>query len=187
MGASKTTKSTKFLVLENFRLYGIFVPSHLLLKGARVFQERPVSLLMRNSKLLPPMLEKLPTLLSKSCTNKTLSILENEINQYVMIKEHESLYEDHPELLTSLQQLIEFFKAMPPSAQKTQDIGCERQHLYQLYMISSLEMVVVPPNKDHSVLMELKDVLEFNQPKLTLSNVSTYFDELQNVARRARV
>ena len=170
--------------IEN--VLSVFVPSrlHLLLKG---FQEGPVSVLKRNSKLLPPMFEKLPTLLSKSCTNKTLSILENEISQYVMIKEHESLYKDHPELLTSLQQLIEFFKATPPSAQKTQDISCERQRLYQLYIISSLEMMVVPPNKDHSVLMQLKDVLVFNQPKLTLSNVSTYFDELQNVARRARV
>ena len=170
--------------IEN--ILSVFVPSrlHLLLKG---FQEGPVSVLKRNSKLLPPMFEKLPNLLSKSCTNKTLSILENEISQYVMIKEHESLYRGHPELLTSLQQLIEFFKATPPSAQKTQDVSCERQRLYQLYMISNLEMVVVPPNKDHSVLMQFKDMLVFNQPKLTLSNVSTCFDELQNVARRARV
>ena len=165
----------------------IFVPSHLLLTGVRGFCEGPVSLLKRNSKLLPPMFEKLPTLLSKSCTNKTLSILENEISQYVMIKEHESLYKDHPELLTSLQQLIAFFKATPPSAQKVQDTSCERQRLFQQYMISNLEAVVIPPNKDHSVLMQLKGILVFNQPKLTLSNASTYFDELQNVARRAKV
>ena len=105
----------------------------------------------------------------------------------MLLKEHESLYKDHPELLTSLQQLIAFFKATPPSAQKIQDISCERQRLFKLYMISNLETVVLPPNKDHSVLMQLKDMLVFNQPKLTLSNVSTHFDELQNVVHRARV
>ena len=166
------------------KVLSIFVPSHLCV---RRYNNGPVSLLKRNSKCLPPMFEKLPTLLSKSCTNKTLSILEHEIRQYAIVKEHESLYKDHPELLTSLQQLITFFEATSPSAQKIRDTSCERQRLFQLYMISNLETVVLPPNKDHSVLMQLKDMLVFNQPELTLSNVSTHFDELQNVAHRARV
>ena len=168
-----------------------FLPSQLLTKGAfrGIFglQESPDLLLKKNIKLLPSMFKKLPTLLSKSCTAKTLSILENELSQYVLIKEHESLYADRPELLASLQQLKVFFETTPPSAQKSLDTFCERQRLYQLYMISNLEMVVPPTSKDHIVLMQHKEMLTFNQPKLTLPNVAVYFDELQSVARRAKV
>ena len=69
------------------KVLSIFVPSHLLAPShlfARRFNDGPVSLLKRNSKCLPSMFEKLPTLLSKSCTNKTLSILEHEISQYAI-------------------------------------------------------------------------------------------------------
>ena len=142
--------------------------------------------LMEGSKQLPAMFKKLPTLLSKPCTTKTLSIVENEIDQYILIKEYESLYQGHPESLTSLQQLLEFFKATPPSAQKTLDVYCERQRIFLLWVISSLEVAVSSSNQDYNVLKQLKEKLVFNRPKLTLPNVSTYFDELQNMAHRVK-
>ena len=144
--------------------------------------------LKRNCEHLPTMFEELPALLSRSrsCTQKSLNVLENEIDQYVLIKEQERIYKDHPKLSTSLEQLLAFFKATPPSAQKTQDVYCERERIFLLWMITSLEGAVPSSNKDYDVLMQLKEVLVFNKPTLTVSDVNTHFDKLQNVAHRAK-
>ena len=55
-------------------------------------------------------------------------------------------------------------------------------------MALNLEAVVLLSNKDYSNLQQLKEILEFKQPKspkLKVSSVITHFDELQNVARNA--
>ena len=163
-----------------------FLPSHLLLKAAHGSHDVLVLLLQKNSKYLPTMFKKLPTLLSQPCTSKTLSILENEINQYVLMKGYESLCMEDPELLTLFQQLVIFFKTTPPSAQKNLDTHCERHRIILLWMTSYLDKVDLPSNKDHNILKQLKERLVNNQPKLTPPDVTAHFDELQNVAQRAR-
>ena len=179
LASEKQKDSLIVKVLSNF------LPSQLLLKDTLPSHEK-LLLLKKNSKhFLPKAFGKLPTVLSQSCTSKTLNILESEIDQYVLIKKYESVYRHHPELLTSMQELLAFFKETPPSAQKSLDVYCERQRIFLLSMILNLEVAVPPPNKDHSVLKQLKETLIFNQPKFTPPNVSTYFDELQKVARRA--
>ena len=161
-----------------------FLPSQLL-KGTH---ERLASILKRNCEYLPIMFEELPALFSRSrsCTQKSLNVLENEIDQYVLIKEQERIYKDHPELSTSLQQLLAFFKATPPSAQKIQDVYCEKERIFLLWMIASLEGAVPSSSIDYNVLKQLKEVLVFNKPVLTVSDVNTHFDKLQNVAHRAK-
>ena len=159
-----------------------FVPSHLLLKKPHGSH----TILQKNSKYLPAMFKDLPTLFSQPCTSKCLSILENEIDQYVLIKKCESLYKNYPELLMSLQQLLVFFKETPPSAQKHLDTYCERQRIFLLWMISNLDKVVLPSNKDHNILAQVKEKLVNNQTRLTLPDVSTHFEELQNVTQRAK-
>ena len=160
-----------------------FMPSHFPPKEEHWSHEE---LAKKYFKRLPPMFEKLPTFPSKSCTKKTLGILENEIDQYVLIKNYESLYKGHPELMASLQQLLVFFKVTPPSAQKALDTYCEGQRIFLLWMISKLEVVILPSNKDYNLLKQLKEKLVFNQTKLTLPDVSTHFDELQNMAHRVK-
>ena len=170
-------------VLSNFLPSQL--PSKLLLKETR---GRSAFLFMKSCTFLPTMFEELPTLFprSGSCTQKSLNVLENEIDQYVLIKGKEGLYKDHLELSTFLQQLLVFFKATPPSAQKTQDVYCERGRIFLLWMISSLEVAVTSSSKDYSVLKQLKEMLVSNKPVLTVSDVSTYFDKLQDIAHRAK-
>ena len=174
---NRASKEQQDAVVE--KVSSNFMPIQFIFEGRR-------QRLKESSKQLPAMFKKLPTLLSKPCTAKTLSIVENEIDQYVLIKELESLYQGHPESLTSLQQLLEFFKEAPPSAQKTLDVYCEKQRIFLLWMISSLEVTVPSSNQDSNVLKQLKEKLVFNRPKLTLPDVSTYFDELQNMAHRVK-
>ena len=65
------------------------------------------------------MFEKLLTLLPSLVLEK----LENESDQYVLIKKYELIYKDHTELLSSLEQLLVHYKATP---KKTHDVYCER-------------------------------------------------------------
>ena len=152
------------------------------------YQERLFFLLERYRQYLPTVFEELPALLlpSRPCTQKSLNVLENEIDQYVLIKEWEGIYKDHPELSTSMQQLLAFFKATPPSAQKTQDVYCEKERIFLLWMIAGLEGAVPSSSKDYGVLMQLKEMLVFNKPALTVRDVNTHFDKLQNIAHRAK-
>ena len=143
------------------------------------------SVLRRHAKSLPPVFKKASeTLTSSDLSVRSLTILENEIDQYTILEKFTSLCEQFPDLQSSLKELLSFFKKTPSSVQKSNDISCERQRILFLWMINNLKSMVSSPNKDFLAMQQLQEGLLFNQPKLTLTSASKHYDDLQIIAKR---
>ena len=141
-------------------------------------------LLKRKAKYLPVVFKKPKRyLLASSLKGIQASILENEIDQYMLLKQYEPLYEQYPDLLASLQSLLTFFVKTPPSAQKSQDVSCERKRIFLLWMIYGLTSVTVP-QEHYIVIQQLKEKLTVNDSKLTLPTLDAHYDKLQAIAQK---
>ena len=141
-------------------------------------------LLKKKRKYLPVVFKKPRRyLLASSLNSIQATILENEIDQYMLLKEYELLYQQYPDLSALLRELLTFFVKTPPSAQKSQDVSCERQRIFLLWMISNITSVSVP--QEHSAVIEqLKEKLKLNDPKLTLPTLAAHYEKLQAIAQK---
>ena len=156
------------------------------LRGFPPIAESNSVLLMRNyAKRLPLSFKKASEILTSSrLSARSLNIIENEIDQYVILEKFIPLCEQFPDLQASLQELLCFCKETPPSVQKSNDVSCERQRILFLWMINDLKSKTSPSNENNLAMHLLQDGLMLNQPKLTLSSASKHYDDLQKIAKR---
>ena len=141
-------------------------------------------LLKQKAKHLPVVFKKPKRyLLSPSLKSIQATILESEIDQYILLKQYEPLYEQYPDLLALLQELLKFFVKIQPSAQKSQDVSCERQRIFLLWMICSLTSATVP-QEDYVFMQQLKEKLIIDCSELTLPALATYYKRLQAIAQK---
>ena len=141
-------------------------------------------LLRRKAKYLPVVFKKPKRyLLASALKSIQASILENEIDQYMLLKEYEPLYEQYSDLSASLQELLMMFVKTPPSAQKSQDVSCERKRIFLLWMIYSLTSITIP-QEHYAIIQQLKEKLIVNDSNLTLPALVAHYDKLQVIAQK---
>ena len=157
-----------------------FVPNH----TGDIHYDEVERLLKQKRKYLPAVFKKPQRyLLASSLNSSQATILENEIDQYMLLKEYELLYEQYADLSASLQDLITFFVKTPPSAQKYQDVSCERQRIFLLWMISNITSVSIP--QEHTVVIEqLEEKLKISDQQLTLPTLATHYEKLQAITQK---
>ena len=146
---------------------------------------REVELLLKSVTKNLPVVFKKPKqyLLAPSLKRIQAKILQNEMDQYMLLKEYESLYIQHPDVSSLLQELITFFIKAPPSVQKNHDVSCEKQRIFLLWMISTLIIDETLSYKHYDDMKQLREKLIVNNPKVTLPTLAADYDKLQSIAR----
>ena len=143
-----------------------------------------VERLLKQKRKYLPVVFKNPQkyLLAPSLNSIQVSMLENEIDQYMLLKEYELLYEQYPNLKALLQDLLTFFVKVPPSVQKSLDVSCERQRIFLLWMISSLTSLSMS-QEHYAVIKQIEEKLELID-HLILPTLATHYDNLQAIAQK---
>jgi len=88
----------------------------------------------------------------------------------------------HPEMSSTLQELIAFFEKAPPSTQKSQDVLSETLRIFLLQIISSLSSAMPKAGEDYIVVQQLTEILRVGQPRLSVSALTGHCDQLQKMA-----
>jgi len=137
-----------------------------------------ISLFKRFTQFLPPLFERVSSLFTHQHKYENL-IIESEVDLYAYLKD---MCKHHPEMSSTLQELIAFFEKAPPSTQKSQDVLSETLRIFLLQIISSLSSAMPKAGEDYIVVQQLTEILRVGQPRLSVSALTGHCDQLQKMA-----